>query len=163
MLLNFSKKFRLFPIDNSCTLFWLLPSSGFISELRNNQEEAEMGIKKLLVLLVVVPLTTSPPATYSKGRINVKLHVLQGTEHQLLQPLSVSLHQRFTEHFSERFWCRSLVISLYCCYTPEGRNMPSLKIGFSCLRFLTGKDNVAVQHDKTTRDPWKFESACIAS
>lgn len=160
-LLDFSREFRLYLLDDFHTLVGLLQDS--TSELPNSQENIDLGEERELVSSSIVLPTDSLTATYSKDSRDVTLHILHDNMRQILQSLNLFLHQRFAVHVSEWLWCCHLIIAFYSCDTPKGKYVSSVKLGYSCTRCLARKEDIAALHQGATQVSCKMECIYNAS
>lgn len=158
VLLNFSKAFRRYIIDQNYSLVGLLPVS--FSEFSSSQEEIDLEMEKLLVSSSVASLMDSLAVTYSTDSRNVSLHILQISMHKIFQTLSFSSHRGFPKYVSKRLCRYHPVIAFYCCDIPNGKNMFPVKHDYSCIRCLTWKDDIAELHEGATQDPHRIKCTC---
>lgn len=149
------KEFRLYRRDHGNDLdrhFFI-----FILKLLHGEEDVDLGLKSFIISSRIASRTGSLPTKYFKDRGDVVLHVVHNSLRNILQLLSVSLHQIIAVHPIETIWSQHFVIDSFCRNTPNGRERSSVKHGYLFARCLTEIENTSELREGATRDSWKME------
>lgn len=119
------------------------------SESFTGLEEIDLQLENFLVASSTVSLKDSLRAMYyMDGRI-VKRHILYDNVYQILQPLSSSPHWGLAAHVFKTLSFSYPFIAFHYCSTSERNVMSSVRLDYSCIRRLQGKDEAAawVRHE----------------
>lgn len=154
--LNVLKTFCPFLIDYGQTFVALLPVA--TPKTSTDAEYRGPALKQSYIsLVVVVSLSAELPLTCRRGARDMTVKVFYEAMHKILGSRNNNARELFQGFICEKSWICHPAIPLFCCGTPEGKDMFGAKHSgtvHSFIQCLVRKDVISA----LTRDATRYET-----